>query len=275
MAFLNANDPISPGGSFQFIQGPRTTPEEIKAAIAEVLAGSVIGAILPWAARTVYRAGQPVSQAGQVYIANDAHTSGAAFAGDLAAHWTRFPISVQLGDLAFDPETQAEFDAAVSTINAAIAAKYTKPGGGIPIADLAFDPATQTELDTLAGSVALTKLVWVSGTQSGNYDIGLYDAAGTRLWSKGSTASPAANTTTVETFTAVNIPKGALFYVALAADNATATFRAVTLVSAELTKTLGGVATTTTVAAAFPLPSTITVGTTTVLRIPLVVLRES
>lgn len=153
MAFLNANDPISPGGSFQFIQGPRTTPEEIKAAIAEVLAGSVIGAILPWAARTVYRAGQPVSQAGQVYIANDAHTSGAAFAGDLAAHWTRFPISVQLGDLAFDPETQAEFDAAVSTINAAIAAKYTKPGGGIPIADLAFDPATQTELDTLAGSV--------------------------------------------------------------------------------------------------------------------------
>lgn len=124
-------------------------------------------------------------------------------------------------------------------------------------------------------ALALTKLVWVSGTQSGNYDIGLYDAAGTRLWSKGSTASPAANTTTVETFTAVNIPKGALFYVALAADNATATFRAVTLVSAELTKTLGGVATTTTVAAAFPLPSTITVGTTTVLRIPLVVLRES
>lgn len=159
MAFLNANDPISPGGSFQFIQGPRTTPEEIKAAIAEVLAGSVIGAILPWAARTVYRAGQPVSQAGQVYIANDAHTSGAAFAGDLAAHWTRFPISVQLGDLAFDPETQAEFDAAVSTINAAIAAKYTKPGGGIPIADLAFDPATQTELDTLAGSVASTSAV--------------------------------------------------------------------------------------------------------------------
>ena len=140
-------------------------------------------------------------------------------------------------------------------------------------ANMVANSATLTRVKA-PRDIAVAKLVWVAGTQSGNYDIGLYDAAGTKLWSKGSTASPASGTI-VETFTAVNIPKGAVFYVAIAADNATATFRGVTLSSAEHTKSLTGIPATTTVGSSFPLPSTITPGTTTVLRIPTVVIREA
>jgi hypothetical protein len=122
--------------------------------------------------------------------------------------------------------------------------------------------------------LSITKLIWIAGTQSGNYDIGIYDAAGNRLWSKGSTASPVSGTIT-ETFAAVPIAKGAIFYVAIAADNATATFRGITLVSAELTKLTTGIPSSVTVAASFPLPNPITIGSTTVLRIPLVTIREA
>lgn len=124
-------------------------------------------------------------------------------------------------------------------------------------------------------SITVAKLVWIASTQSGNYDIGLYDNAGGRLWSKGSTASPTSGTITETVSPAVVIPKGSVFHVAIAADNATATFRGVTLASAEITKTLTGIPSAVTVAASFPLPATITIGTTTVTRNPLVVIREA
>lgn len=124
-------------------------------------------------------------------------------------------------------------------------------------------------------ALAITKLVWIAGTQSGNYDIGLYDAAGNRLWSKGSTASPVSGTITETVSPTVNIPKGSLFYVAVASDNVTATFRAITLASAEITKTLTGIPSAVAVATAFPLPNPIVIGSTTILRIPLVVIREA
>lgn len=47
-----------------------------------------------WATGTEYVADQPVKNGGHTYTANDAHTAGATFAGDLVAHWTLLPIAV-------------------------------------------------------------------------------------------------------------------------------------------------------------------------------------
>lgn len=124
-------------------------------------------------------------------------------------------------------------------------------------------------------AISIAKLLWVQGTQSGNYDIGIYDASGVRLWSKGSTASPTGGLVTETVSPAVSIPKGDVFYVAFVNDNATATLRAITLVSAELAKTLTGVPSSVTVATSFPLPNPIVIGTTTLTRLPLVVIREA
>ncbi len=52
------------------------------------------GVILPWATATEYVQGQPVTNSGHTYTANDAHTAGATFAGDLAGHWTLLPVAV-------------------------------------------------------------------------------------------------------------------------------------------------------------------------------------
>lgn len=125
-------------------------------------------------------------------------------------------------------------------------------------------------------ALALTKMLWAVGVQSGNYDIGLYDLAGNALYRKGSTAVPAAGVVT-ETFTAVSIPKGVDFYQAIAFDNTTATMRGITLATgwSDMTKLLPGTPTTLTVGTSFPLPATITPGSTAVLRIPAVTFREA
>lgn len=70
----------------------------------------------------------------------------------------------------------------------------------------------------------LTKAWSVNGTVvSGNLDIGLYDAAGTRLLSTGSTAQAGTSTLQIVDITDVTIPAGH-YYLALAEDNAAATF---------------------------------------------------
>jgi hypothetical protein len=73
----------------------------------------------------------------------------------------------------------------------------------------------------------ITKLTWLPGnTSAGNYDIGIFDSAGVCLWSKGSTAFPAINVGVTETVSpTVAIGGDTTFYVALATDSATATFR--------------------------------------------------
>lgn len=53
--------------------------------------GSSSGVVLAWVTATAYLAGQPVTNGGRTYTAVDAHTSGATFAGDLAAHWVLQP----------------------------------------------------------------------------------------------------------------------------------------------------------------------------------------
>jgi hypothetical protein len=76
-------------------------------------------------------------------------------------------------------------------------------------------------------NLAVTKLQWVSGaTVSGNYDIGIYDSGGTRLWSLGATAFPAASTpTTVTVSPTLNLTAGTDYYVLWVCDSATATIR--------------------------------------------------
>lgn len=64
---------------------------EIDAAV--VLAGSRALPTKAWVTATAYLAGQMVTNGGHTYTANDAHTSGATFAGDLAGHWTLLPIT--------------------------------------------------------------------------------------------------------------------------------------------------------------------------------------
>jgi hypothetical protein len=56
-------------------------------AMARISAVNTRGA---WASTTAYAARDVVSNSGTWYIALDAHTSGATFAGDLAAHWRVF-----------------------------------------------------------------------------------------------------------------------------------------------------------------------------------------
>jgi hypothetical protein len=89
------------------------------------------------------------------------------------------------------------------------------------------------------------------GTSSGNIDVGIYDSSFTRLWSRGSFASPGTGSRTVGisagTPTTLTLTPG-VYWFALAADNTTVTFRGTSaqLVSKSVTK-----------GTSFPLPSSI------------------
>ena len=123
-------------------------------------------------------------------------------------------------------------------------------------------------------TMTITKLVWLAGTASGNYDIGLYDASGTRLWSKGSTPFPTGlQTETVSP--AVTVREGDDFYVAMVADNTTASMKGAAVASAELTKSLTGAPVNLGVGSAIPLPATVALGSTAVLRVPAITVREA
>jgi hypothetical protein len=81
----------------------------------------------------------------------------------------------------------------------------------------------------------IKKLGWHNGTTvSGNVDAGIYDVAGIRLTSTGSTAQAGAAALQIVDITDILIGPG-LFYFALAADNTTAR-----LVSASLPSVIAG-----------------------------------
>jgi len=112
---------------------------------------------------------------------------------------------------------------------------------------------------TLYTTQTIDRVHFVSGTQSGNFDVGVFDSAGARKVSKGSTAqSTLAAGANEVTFTATQLNAGQ-YYLALAADNATGTFRfdgsGVNAGTAKYYQRQ--------VATSFPLPSSLTVGTTT------------
>lgn len=117
-------------------------------------------------------------------------------------------------------------------------------------------------------SVVVVKKLWYANnsTATGNYDIGLYDAAGTALLRKGSTAkTTSASTEIVWDCTDTTITPG-IYYLALACSNNTDTFFGA-IPTAPLLAASGYL----TEASALPLPATATFAIThTLAAAPLV-----
>ena len=85
-----------------------------------------------------------------------------------------------------------------------------------------------------------TKFIWYCTTQSGNVDGAVYNATTlARLWSKGSTACPAAGTITWAV-AGLTLQPGVKYLLAWGADNNTAALRAATLATADLGTTYAG-----------------------------------
>lgn len=103
--------------------------------------------------------------------------------------------------------------------------------------------------------ITITQLFWHNGaTASGNVDMGIYDAAGTKLTSTGSTAQGTVSVLQLVNITDIVIGPGC-FYFALAMDNTTGTmFRTTLGALLELQRGLGMAQQ----ASAFALPATAT-----------------
>lgn len=126
-------------------------------------------------------------------------------------------------------------------------------------------------------NVTVTSLSWWSASASGNYDIGIVDdATNAVLWTKGSTAWPAAGKIT-ETVSSIKLVAGRTYRLAFAADNVTGTLRGIQAPIAGLDQRLDGTTNSTTVSAAFPLPVSTLVGGTSgsTTRVPLIVVGGS
>lgn len=127
--------------------------------------------------------------------------------------------------------------------------------GAWPSANLGiFVPVIFPPCPLSTGLWPLRSMGWQPTTASGNIDVGIYDASGTRLYSAGSTAQSSASA--LQTVGPTLNLAGGLYYIGGAADNTTGTITASTTGSA-LSLRLCGVFSQ---ASAFPLPSSITVG---------------
>lgn len=123
-------------------------------------------------------------------------------------------------------------------------------------------------------NVTVSSLRWVTAaTASGNYDIGIYSVTGTRLWAKGSTAWPATSTAIVETVSpTVALIGGTTYYLVLAADNTTGTWRGTGETIQNTALMLDGSDQfCKSVLSSFPLPSSLTPGNTRSGRCPLII----
>jgi hypothetical protein len=147
---------------------------------------------------------------------------------------------------------------ALSALGQQVTVSAISPGGAYS------SPATTSTLFPTANKafyfpVRLAKpfrpalIFWGNGaTASGNVDAGIYDLAGTRLFSTGSTAQ--SGTTTLQSVSVSGLLLAAgRYYVALAADNTTATFLRGAQ-SVTLQRGYGALQQ----ASAFPLPATAT-----------------
>lgn len=103
----------------------------------------------------------------------------------------------------------------------------------------------------------ITQLATVNGTAvSGNIDVGIYDLAGNRLVSAGSTAQ--AGTSTVQVFNVTDIAlKPGVYMLALALDNTTGTITRSSTITTQMLRVAGVQQ----MASAFPLPSLATYAT--------------
>lgn len=117
-----------------------------------------------------------------------------------------------------------------------------------------------------------TKLFWLPGVLSGNYDVAILGATGTRLWSKGSTLVTSGVKT--ETVTGVNLVAGTTYWVMIAFDNTTAQVYGISAQYEQQGRLATNVAFARTVSAVFPIPAPVTLGATGSAKIPLMVLTE-
>jgi hypothetical protein len=99
---------------------------------------------------------------------------------------------------------------------------------------------------------------------SGNFDIGVYDSAGTKIMSTGSTAQAGTTAIQAVSIAATNLPPGQ-YYMALAADNTTAAFYRMAVGATRYDQFYGLAQ----MATAFPLPATATFATIASDYIPL------
>jgi hypothetical protein len=123
-------------------------------------------------------------------------------------------------------------------------------------------------------NISVSSLAWVVALSSGNYDIGVYDSTGARLWSRGSTAVTTAATQVAETVTGVSMAAGSTYYIAWSSDTTSSAVKGLGGAgTAELARSMDGTLAVVSVASVFPLPSTVTIGTSTVNRLPFIALR--
>jgi hypothetical protein len=150
-----------------------------------------------------------------------------------------------------------------------VAALGTNAGVGVGTANQAIAHPIRPHRN-----MSISTLRWLTHTASGNYDIGIYDAAGNRLWSKGSTAmASGANTETVSP--SVSLTAGTLYYIAVAFDTITGFMRGYSVTDGTVARFLDGTPSSKTVSAGFPLPATVTFGATPANRFHLVTLGEA
>lgn len=105
-------------------------------------------------------------------------------------------------------------------------------------------------------NMSVSVLEWQVHTTGGSYDIGIYAADGTRLWSKGSTGTPAAGAVLEIVSPAVALTADTIYYLALAFDSTVPLARGMVLGSANVLKLADGTTSATSLGSSFPLPST-------------------
>lgn len=121
--------------------------------------------------------------------------------------------------------------------------------------------------------IVVSNLVWFSVTASGNYDVAIIDdSTSARLWSKGSTAWPAAGTIT-ETVTGVTMRAGRPYRLVFAADNTTGTYRGVQASAGDMLTRMDGRFAAYLTSAMFPIPATPATGSTASTRVPLLIVK--
>jgi hypothetical protein len=142
--------------------------------------------------------------------------------------------------------------------------------GAAPTANVAYLAAFSVNR-----SHTVTKARYIVQAQSGNVDIGIYNADGTRLGSTGSTAVGAVGSSgqVINLTAAVTLVPGLLYWAALAADNTTVRWVAHYINSSSLIA-LAAMGLTQQVATSFPLPAPLVLSATApsaALLIPLLV----
>lgn len=114
--------------------------------------------------------------------------------------------------------------------------------------------------------ITFSTMFWVNGaTTSGNVDVGVYSVDGTKIVSKGSTAQSGASALQSVSVTSTTLGAG-MYYLAMAADNTTATYYR-TIAGQSLRTKFTGMAE---MSSAFALPATATFATVAADYIPMV-----